>query len=203
MTEPLVKSHIEFLARDTKPEELANTFKEQILRIQKPFFMHENNEEFIRLRPLYATALRNMFLEDNPTTDEIYEKLTQLDIGIEKQYFVDLYAPRKISYLHQLFFVDYQNPFLANYYDGRSFTSYTETNAPFSPFAIRGLQKKAQNPSYIDPIEKVIIESLQDLVSSEYTWIDDFEMRIPILYGFPFQNTEKSTSSNRPDYSLE
>lgn len=113
----LDKYGIEFVSYDEYEtlEDLLKSWKDGITRLGVKFANREDDPVFDPLKKYYNTFLRDLLLQIKKP--EIAENMIILD---EKHWFESRIIPEAIDKVRESFFVDYENPYLYNFTEGKT-----------------------------------------------------------------------------------
>lgn len=184
--------------QDINIDNLVEEFKIELGKLDIQYIWDHNNKAFMPLRKFYATGLRNAYLSDKPEEfDETYQKLQELDIGIELRYYIDLRARRIQSQIYTKFFTD--GPGLYSCVEDWNHKTYTGINAEFSSMNVHSWIAKANDPKGYNRELKGINLPSEFAQSYCQDWTGEYNERIFKLYGYPtriFENQFKRSLDN-------
>jgi len=141
------------------------------------FFMNESDDLFMFGRMYYASALKTALESNIPEEDSTYQELRNTNIGIEKQYYLDIVVPKIINEVHDKFFTKGDN--FASFVD-RDEPSYQGTNSEFGLKWLHKINGAKEPNKMLDFIDSDILDEYSNLFKK--TWINDYEDRIGTVY---------------------
>jgi len=180
-------------------EALASKFKSEVIHAVKKhkikFLFNESHEVFIPFRMYYATAIKELLLEDDPNNDPEFIKLKESHRGLEAAYYFEIYLKEIIHGIHKLFFVDSNNTFYLMQEDlpvtltGIS-GKYGYTNLLNKMMKVTG-EENNFNIDVKDITDKVLkekdtVQQMPDMFKE--TWVDEYEEKIPVVYNWFMQD---------------
>jgi len=180
-------------------EALASKFKSEVIytvnKYKIKFMFNESNKAFKPFRMYYATAIRELLLEDNPNNAPEFIKLKEFNRGLEAAYYFEIHLKEIIHDLHELFFVDSNNTFYLMQEDMPITLTgitgkYGYTNLLHEMMKVTG-EENNFDITVTDIAEKVLkekdtVQQMPDMFKK--TWVDEYEEKIPAVYNWFMQD---------------